>query len=144
MTPRLAKAGDLETVRACVETAFTPFIAGIGRRPAPMEADFPALIARGQVWLTADGMAMMACYGENGAMQLDTLAVWPEAQGRGLGRLMVAHCEALARAAGLPAVELYTNILMTGAQRLYAGLGYSEVARGPHQGFTRVFYRKAL
>ena len=144
MTARRAGASDLAAVRACVGAAFTPFIASIGRPPAPMEADFPALIAAGQVWLAGQGAAVMVCFPEGGAMQLDILAVLPDAQGQGLGRLMVAHCEALARADGLLAVELYTNVLMTGAQRLYTGLGYAEVARGPHQGFTRVFYRKAL
>lgn len=144
MTVKLAGPGDLAAARDCVEAAFAPFIAEIGRRPAPMDADIPALIAQGQVWLADEGMAMMACRPETGAMLLDILAVRPEAQGRGLGRRMVAHCETLARAAGLPAVALYTNVRMTGAQRLYTGLGYSEVARGPHQGFTRIFYRKAL
>jgi ribosomal protein S18 acetylase RimI-like enzyme len=62
----------------------------------------------------------------------------------GLGRLLVAHCERLAHASGLAAVELFTNAAMTGAQHLYSALGYTEVARGVHEGFTRVFYRKVL
>ena len=144
MSARPAELADLAAVRACVEAAFSPFIAEIGRRPAPMDADLLAMIAAGEVWITGNGTAMMALRPVEGAMLLDILAVAPAAQGRGLGRLMVAQCEALARAAGLPAVELYTNAAMTGAQRLYAGLGYTEVARGPHEGFARVFYRKAL
>jgi ribosomal protein S18 acetylase RimI-like enzyme len=68
----------------------------------------------------------------------------PSAQGRGLGRLLVAHCERLALASGLASVELYTNAAMSGAQHLYAALGYTEVARGAHEGFMRVFYRKVL
>lgn len=144
MSARPAELADLASVRACVEAAFSPFIAEIGRRPAPMDADLLAMIAAGEVWITGNGTAMMALRPVEGAMLLDILAVAPAAQGQGLGRLMVAQCETLARAAGLPAVELYTNAAMTGAQRLYAGLGYTEVARGPHEGFARVFYRKAL
>lgn len=144
MSARPAELADLAAVRACVEAAFSPFIAEIGRRPAPMDADLLAMIAAGEVWITGNGTAMMALRPVEGAMLLDILAVAPAAQGQGLGRLMVAQCETLARAAGLPAVELYTNAAMTGAQRLYAGLGYTEVARGPHEGFARVFYRKAL
>lgn len=144
MSARLAEAADLGAVWTCVEAAFGPFIAEIGRRPAPMDADLTALIAAGEVWVAGEGTAMMACRPIEGAMLLDILAVAPAAQGQGLGRLMVAQCEALAREAGLPAVELYTNAAMTGAQRLYVGLGYTEMARGPHEGFARVFYRKAL
>ena len=35
MTPRLARGPDLGAVRACVNAAFGPFVAGIGRRKVP-------------------------------------------------------------------------------------------------------------
>lgn len=141
---RQAEPADAAAVRACIEAAFAPFVAVIGRRPAPMEADIPALIAAGRVWLDGEGAGVMVCWPEGRAMILDILAVRPEAQGRGLGARLAAGCEALARRQGLEAVELYTNAAMAGAQRLYARLGYAETGRGPHEGFLRVFYRKAL
>jgi ribosomal protein S18 acetylase RimI-like enzyme len=144
MTPRLACAADLDAVQACVVAAFEPFVARIGRRPAPMDDDYAAMIARGDVWVLCEGEAVMACHAADGIMHLDVLAALPSAQGRGLGRLLVAHCERLAQADGLAAVELYTNAAMAGAQHLYTALGYTEVARGAHEGFTRVFYRKVL
>jgi ribosomal protein S18 acetylase RimI-like enzyme len=144
MTPRLARGPDLDAVQACVNAAFEPFVARIGRRPAPMDDDYATMIARGGVWVVGEGEAVMACHAADGIMHLDVLAALPSAQGRGLGRLLVAHCERLAQASGLAAVELYTNAAMSGAQHLYAALGYTEVARGVHEGFMRVFYRKVL
>lgn len=143
MTARRAMPADLAQVQTVVEAAFAPYAPLIGRRPAPMDADYAALIAAGQVWLLDEG-AVMACWPEDGAMLLDVLAVVPEAQGRGLGARLVALCEAEARAAGLPAVTLYTNAAMAGALRLYPRLGYTETGRRVDQGFSRVFFRKAL
>lgn len=142
MTPRRAMPADLAQVQAVVAAAFAPYVAVIGRRPAPMDADYATLISAGHVWLMEH--AVMACWPEDGAMLLDVLAVAPEAQGRGLGARLVAHCEAEAHAAGLPAVTLYTNAVMEGALRLYPRLGYTETGRRVDQGFSRVFFRKAL
>ncbi|MBT9244980.1 GNAT family N-acetyltransferase [Gemmobacter fulvus] len=143
MTPRRATATDLPLVQACITAAFAPFVAQIGRRPAPMDADHAGQIAAGQVWLV-DGPGVMACFAKPGAMELDILAIAPEAQGRGLAAGLVAQCEALARSAGLPVVELYTNAAMAGALRLYPRLGYAEIERRQDQGFDRVFFRKTL
>jgi ribosomal protein S18 acetylase RimI-like enzyme len=135
---------DAAVVRAVIVAAFAPFAAVIGRPPAPMEADIPALIAAGRVWLEDEGAGVLVCWPEGEVMILDILAVRPEAQGRGLGARLVAECEAQARRQGLAAVELYTNAAMARAQQLYVRLGYSETGRGPHEGFQRVFYRKTL
>jgi len=141
---RRATAGDLPAIAATVTAAFAPFVAVIGRRPAPMDADLPAALAAGQVWLAAEGQGVLVCFPEDGALMLDVLAVHPSAQGRGLGAQLVAQAEAEAARQGLLAVTLYTNVAMRGAQALYTRLGYAETARGPHEGFERIFYRKVL
>ena len=75
---------------------------------------------------------------------LENVAVDPAKQGTGLGRALVTHAEAVARAAGARAVELYTNAKMTENQGLYPRLGYRETGRAAEDGFDRVFYRKTL
>ena len=40
---------------------------------------------------------------------LENVAVDPSAQGRGLWRTLIVHAEAVARATGAQAVELYAN-----------------------------------
>ena len=141
---RQADASDVAAAQDVLRAAFSPFIAVIGQKPAPMRADLAAAQQAGQLWLTADRMALMVCLPKGAAMELDILAVAPEAQGRGLGAAMVAHAEALARGAGLLEVTLYTNAAMIGAQRLYARLGFQLVERRQQDGFDRLFYRKPL
>lgn len=141
---RQADASDVAAAQDVLRAAFSPFIAVIGQKPAPMRADLAAAQQAGQLWVTADRMALMVCLPKGAAMELDILAVAPEAQGRGLGAAMVAHAEALARGAGLLEVTLYTNAAMIGAQRLYARLGFQLVERRQQDGFDRLFYRKPL
>ncbi|MFP5318228.1 MAG: GNAT family N-acetyltransferase [Acidimicrobiia bacterium] len=55
---------------------------------------------------------------------LRMLVVAPEAQRRGVGTALVRACVDEARRAGKARVSLHTTPAMTGAQRLYEGLGF--------------------
>ena len=133
---------DLAAAQAVLRAAFDPFTAVIGRPPAPLAADLGAALAAGHLWRAPQ--AVMVCFAAGDRLELDILAVAPEAQGRGTGAALVAHAEALARAAGLRAVTLHTNAAMAGAQRLYLRLGFAEQARRRQDGFDRVFYAKPV
>lgn len=144
---RQAAAADVVGAQAVLRAAFTPFIAVIGQKPAPLLADLAAAQSAGQLWVAGDKgavAAMMVCFAKGSDLELDILSVAPAAQGQGLGAQMVAHAEHLARTAGARALTLYTNAAMTGAQRLYARLGFDLVDRRPQDGFDRLFYRKPL
>lgn len=52
------------------------------------------------------------------------LAVAPAAQGRGVGRRLVAECIRRAETAGRARIVLHTTAAMTAAQSLYASLGF--------------------
>jgi GNAT superfamily N-acetyltransferase len=58
------------------------------------------------------------------------LAVAPEAQGRGIGRLLAEACIDRARATGRSRLVLHTTRAMAAAHRLYRGLGF---ARAPER-----------
>ena len=75
------------------------------------------------------------------------LAVDPEHQMGGIGRLLVEAAEAGARRVGLPALELQTRVELTGNHQAFARLGFREAARTAHPGFDRptsITMRKAL
>lgn len=149
MTPiRPANPADLAAVQAIIEAAYAQYVPLIGRRPAPMEADHAAHIAAGQTHLaeSADGalLGLIVFYPQDGAMHLDTVAVDPAAIGKGIGKALIAHCEAMARQAGLPRVDLYTNARMTANLSIYPRLGYRETDRRSEHGFDRVFFTKHL
>lgn len=55
---------------------------------------------------------------------LRTLAVHPEARGRGIGRQLSQQCLEMARARGAPVFGLHTAGFMTAACRLYETLGF--------------------
>jgi ribosomal protein S18 acetylase RimI-like enzyme len=147
VTIRPARPEDAADAARITRDAYRRYIERIGREPAPMTADHEALIAAGEVWLAEiDGAAagVLVARPRGQALLLESVAVAPEAQGRGVGRALIEHAEQLARKRGLPAVELYTNVHMTENQSIYPHLGYEEVGRGPEGGYERVFYRKAL
>ena len=113
-----------------------------------MTADYAAAIAAGEVHVAVDQAdrtnGFIVFRAADGAMLLDTVAVRPETQGRGVGLSLIAVCEAAARRAGLPCVRLYTNAKMTANLALYPRLGYAETARRSEDGFDRVYFEKSL
>ena len=142
---RNAEPGDRTAVERIARAAYAPYVALIGRAPAPMVADFAAAIAAGRVWVTGTPVAgYVVAWRRGDHWHLENVAVDPAAQGRGIGRALVAHVETLARRDGAAAVELYTNAKMAANLRLYPRLGYVETGRRTEDGFDRVFFRKAL
>ena len=139
-----ACAGDVTAIRQCAVEAYSKYIERIGKPPAPMVAEFEALVSVGQV--------VVACYEERlvgyvvyyqirDIMHLENVAVYPAFSGMGIGKLLIRYVEDEARNLGLVAVELYTNEAMTENLSLYPALGYEEYDRRREAGFNRVYYR---
>jgi ribosomal protein S18 acetylase RimI-like enzyme len=145
---RPALPSDAPAATACTRAAYARYVGRIGREPAPMAADHAALIDLGAVWVAAEPggriVGVLVLKPRPPALMVESVAVLPERQGRGLGRALMAFAEEHARGAGLDAVELYTNERMTENLGLYPALGYEETGRGVEDGFARVFFRKRL
>lgn len=146
--PMIRAAGpqDLAAIRACARAAYARYVAAIGREPAPMVADFAALITAGAVHVIAapDLLGFIVFYPQDGAMLLENVAILPTAAGRGLGRRLIDFCEDQARRQGLPRVQLYTNAKMTENLAIYPRLGYTQTDRRIEDGFDRVYFEKHL
>ncbi|TWF50398.1 GNAT family N-acetyltransferase [Neorhizobium alkalisoli] len=145
---RPAVEADESDIRTCAESAYTRYIEAIGKRPAPMDADFAAQIEAGEVHVSAadDGafQGFIVFFPENGRMFLENVAVMPSAAGKGVGKSLIGFCEDEARRLGLAAVELYTNEKMIENLSIYPRLGYVETGRRTENGFNRVFFEKTL
>jgi ribosomal protein S18 acetylase RimI-like enzyme len=149
---RKAVAADVPFVTQCARAAFARYVADIGREPAPMAADYATLIASGAVYLAQDPqdravaapVGFIAFYPDGAQMVLDAIAVLPGGTGQGIGRRLIAFCEAAARQQGLSSVRLVTNAKMTANLSIYPHLGYQEVDRRLEDGFDRVFFEKQL
>lgn len=145
---RPARPGDEADIRDCAEQAYARYVPLIGRKPAPMVADFAAQIAAGDVHVATDDdgrfEGFIVFYDEDDHVMLENVAVHPRAAGKGVGRALVGFCENAARQRQLGAVHLYTNEKMTENLSIYPRLGYVEVGRRSEDGFDRVYFEKTL
>lgn len=144
---RQAQASDEPEIRDCAEQAYARYVPSIGRKPAPMVADFAAQIAAGEVWVATDErnvfQGFIAFYEEDGHILLENVAVLPRAAGHGVGKALIGFCEDAARQRGMN-VHLYTNEKMTENLSIYPRLGYVEVGRRSEDGFNRVYFEKKI
>jgi GNAT superfamily N-acetyltransferase len=154
----LRKAGpaDVAEIRAIAAAAYEPYVARIGRPPAPMTADYAAAVDRGEVWVAADRDEVRAAAGggeiagllvlvpEPDHLLLENVAVRPAAQGTGIGARLLALAEDEARRLGLTEIRLYTNVAMTENLAYYPRHGYVETHRAEGEGFSRVYFAKRL
>lgn len=145
---RLAEAKDEPAIRECAQKAYARYIPEIGRKPAPMTADYAAQIAAGIVYVaTGEDAALqgfVVFYAQNGYVLLENVAVLPSAAGRGVGKSLIGFCENAGRQLGMSAVHLYTNEKMTDNLSIYPRLGYVQVALRTEHGFKRVYFEKNL
>ncbi|MFE4620776.1 MULTISPECIES: GNAT family N-acetyltransferase [Streptomyces] len=144
-TPRPALPSDVPAVKAVTDAAFHHYIDRIGLVPAPMESDHAANVAAGRVFVVGDPVAgLVVVIPEVDHLYLDEVAVHPDAQGTGLGRVLMEWVEARARQLGLPEVRLLTNAMMWENQKLYERYGYEVVERRADGPYDRIHYRKVL
>lgn len=140
-----ARPEDVAPIRQVAIAAYAPYIRRIGRKPAPMLADFPALIAAGEVWALAeiaDIIGFIVLRERGASLHLENIAVHPERHGEGHGRTLLDFAEAEARRRGLGKLDLHTNALMTENLALYTVLGWRETGRRRENGFDRVYFEK--
>ncbi|MCX4668327.1 GNAT family N-acetyltransferase [Streptomyces sp. NBC_01381] len=144
---RPATTADVPAVKAVTDAAYRHYIERIGVVPAPLEADHAAEVAAGRVYVTGDpvvGVLVLVPHKDEDHLFLDSIAVHPEAAGRGMGGRLLAFVDARARALGLPEVRLYTNAMMWENQKIYPRYGYELVERRVDGPYDRFHYRKSL
>jgi N-acetylglutamate synthase-like GNAT family acetyltransferase len=143
---RTAQPGDADAVTALVQRAYARYVERMGRRPRPMDDDYAAAIARGEVTLREDDDGALAgivvMYPEDGYLLVDNVAVDPARWGEGHGRALLEHAEAEAGRLGMPELRLYTHVTMVENIGLYGRAGWIEYDRGGEPGWERVFFRK--
>jgi len=144
---RRAETEEAPRIRELVRAAYAKYVGRIGREPAPMTADYRALVGEGRVWVglidaSIVGLVVLDEHAES--LELDNIAVSPSLQGQGVGRQLLAFVEQRGRALGKGTVTLYTHELMTENIALYTRIGYVEVGRREVDRFKRVFFEKTL
>lgn len=144
---RCALPCEADLVAAITREAYSKWVAVIGREPLPMTVDYRDAILRHRFdLLSEDGVivGLVETVRQDDALLIENLCVQPGAQGRGHGRRLMAHAEALARADGVGMVRLYTNEAFAENLRFYAGLGYGVEREEPYRGGVIVHMAKAV
>lgn len=145
---RKATPGDEPQIRHCAEEAYARYVPLIGRKPAPMVADFQAHIGADEAFVATDDegvfQGFIIFYAVGDHILLDNVAVLPTAAGRGVGKTLIAFCEGAARSQGFDKVQLYTNEKMIENLSIYPKLGYVETDRRTENGFNRVYFEKSV
>jgi GNAT superfamily N-acetyltransferase len=144
---RPATRHDVEVLARLAHDAYRHYTARIGRRPAPMTADYAAAVDGGTVWVAeADGrvVGFVVLLDAEDHLLLENVAVDPRAQGHGVGARLLALAEEEAGRRGHRRIELYTNEAMTENLDYYPRKGYVEIRRGEQDGYRRVWFSKSL
>lgn len=132
-------------LRSLASAAYLPYVPRIGRPPAPLSADYAAIVARGEASVAVRAgqiIGMIVLVAEADYLLLENVAVLPAEQGRGVGTRLLEFAEARARELGLPAIRLYTNEAMTENLAYYRRRGYAETHRATERGLRRVYFIK--
>ncbi len=140
---RQAIAADLRAVKTIVARAYTKYVARIGAPPGPMLDDYAVRIAAHQIFVTGDPInGLIVLIDGPDHLLLDNIAVDPDAQGSGLGRILLDFADAEARRRGFTELRLYTHQTMVENIALYTKRGWQETGRRVSSGLARVFFSK--
>lgn len=146
-----AKPEDVADIEAIVKVAYSRYIERIGLPPAPMLADYAALLESEEMYVLKSGengnvvgSIILAIEDEEKSIRINNNVVDPRVQGRGYGHVLMDHAERIAQEKALNAITLYTNVKMHENIRLYGKLGFVETGRRSEGPYERVYFRKEL
>ena len=143
---RPSRPDEAPAATALVQRAYDHYVERIGRRPSPMDDDYDARIAAGELWILEDRelAGTVVLRSGDGHLLVDNLAVASERQGEGLGRALLEFAELEAARRRLPELRLYTNVKMTENIAMYGRLGWHEFQRTTEGPYSRVYFRKPV
>ena len=144
---RPAEMSDLEFVKDCAVSAYELYVERIGKKPAPMVADFKTQIKDNQVEIILfanDSLGYCVSFETANSLFIENIAILPMHQGKGLASKVFEILENRARSAGLQSLTLYTNEKMHENLMFYPKLGFVETQRKEEYGFRRVFFEKQI
>jgi len=125
---RRATVGDLAAVVALQRAAYAKNRRLLGVEPLPLLADYAQIFREYEVWLAEhngnlDGVLILEPRADD--LLIWSVAVAPQAQGRGVGNAMLAFAETRAHDLGRTCIRLYTGQKLTSNLAWYTRHGYA-------------------
>ena len=147
MQIRRAGPPDVVAIRELTRSAYARWVPLIGREPTPMTADYDRAVSDHMIdllFIDAELVALIETATRADHLLLENVAVAPAFQGRGYGRLLLAHAERLAASLRLSEVRLYTNKQFVRNIAIYHRLGYAIDREEPFRGGFIVHMSKTV
>ena len=144
---RQAVGADAPAILALTRAAYAKWVPVLGREPTPMYHDYDQALRQDRVdMLYADGAlaGIVHTIKKPDYLEIWNVAVDPAYQGRGFGRQLLAHGEALAASLGYDEIRLYTNKFFTVNIALYESVGYEIYLEEPFKDTFLVHMKKPL
>ena len=142
---RPAEPADAPAIRDIVRSAYAKWVPVIGREPLPMRADYGQAVAEHPFELAVVEsriVGMIETTLADDHLWIENVCVAPEAQGRGIGRLLLERAEQKALEAGRPELRLLTNGAFEANVLLYKKHGYTIDREEPFMGGMTVYMSK--
>ena len=140
------KLVDASLLRSIACEAYQQYVLDIGKKPAPMVADYEAHLCQ-DIVITARRDGLVAGFVililKQDGYWLETIAVRPPFMGSGIGRSLITFAETII-AKTHSDYQLYTNIKMTRNLDWYPALGFVKTDIREEAGFQRVYFKKIL
>lgn len=144
---RVARVEDAPRLKHIAETAYAKYVPRMTKPPSPFFYDYAKIIAAGNTYVIehrGEVIAMVTLTSQPDHFLLQNLAVLPDRQRHGVGRLFLAFAENEARTRGFREIRLWTNEKMTENVPYYTALGYEVTHAATVDGYSRIFMRKAI
>ncbi len=170
-TIRRARPSDLGAIRHIVDEGYAPYVERVGRRPAPMDDDYEALIIAGAVHVAArrvpgdgalderdahdafdaeggashsDVLGLISMHDGGDHWMIDNVATSVLSRGQGIGTALLERANDLARQSGRSVVRLFTHESMIENIGHYLRAGFEETNRVTERGFDRVYFERSV
>ena len=126
--PRRAQISDVAAIEALQRAAYARNRDLLGVEPLPLRVDYHEIVALMEVWLFGPAKALrgvLALEAEPDALLIWSIASAPQAQGAGLGAVMLDFAQRRARELNLATVRLYTGEKLTDNIDWYRRRGFA-------------------
>jgi GNAT superfamily N-acetyltransferase len=144
---RQAESRDAQAITGLVRAAYSKWVPVIGREPQPMLADYERAVREHDIALLYSGarlIGLIEMVGSPDHLWIENIAVAPEKQGKGFGKLLLRHAEQLAINTGCGELRLLTNEAFETNIGLYSGFGFAVDRKEPFMGGVTVYMSKKL
>ena len=145
---RNASIQDLDVIREIALNAYEQYVDIVGKKPAPMIANFSEHLENDKVFVVEGGdghkpIGYAIVVTKNGDYWLENIAVISTKVKKGVGTQLINYVEEYISKRA-KRYQLYTNVKMVQNIDWYRSLGFEETKRYTEDGFERVFFAKKL